>query len=104
MCMDGVSLVVLNDERIQQAMADPQLDFVHKQVLLTLYSMNASGNLDEYEQMLPVYLSTDWAKCDGILNVLEKVGLISRNGKGIELTYTVEAPDVDASCGCHMHA
>ena len=104
MCTDGVSLVVLNDERIQQAMADPKLDFVHKQVLLTLYSMQAAGNLDEYEQMLPLYLSSDWAKCEGILGVLEQVRLISNHGPGIELTYKIEAPDVDDSCGCHAHA
>lgn len=103
MCTDGVSLAVLNDERIMQAMSNPELDFVHKQVLLNLYSMNASGRLDEYEQVLPLYLSTDANTCENILNVLERVGLISRNGKGIELTYKVEAPAED-SCGCHMHA
>jgi hypothetical protein len=104
MCMDGVSLAVLNDERIQQAMSNPQLDFVHQQVLLMLYSMNAAGSLNEYQQVLPLYLSKDLSQCEEILKVLEQAGLISQNRGVIELTYEVQAPEADAACGCHMHA
>ena len=104
MCMDGISLAVLNDERIQQELSNPKLDFVHKQVLMTLYSMNAAGTLGEYRQVLPLYLSKDLSTCEEILNTLEQEGLISRNQGNIELTYKVDAPESDASCGCHVHA
>jgi len=101
MCMDGVSLAVMNDERIQQALASPLLDLVHKQVLFTLYSMNAAGSLDEYQQVLPLYLSTDSATCESILSTLEQAGLLVRNQGTIELTHKVDAPVPDGSCGCH---
>ena len=43
MCMDGVSLAVMNDERIQQALSSPLLDLVHKQVLFALYLHERGG-------------------------------------------------------------
>ena len=102
--MDGVSLAVMNDERIQQALSSPLLDVVHKQVLLALYSMDAAGNLDEYQQILPLYLSTDASTCEAILLTLEQAGLVAHSQGTIELTYKVNAPVADGSCGCHMHA
>ncbi len=104
MCTDGVSLAVMNDERIQQALASPLLDLIHKQVLFALYSMDAAGNLDEYPQVLPLYLSVDASRCEAILSTLEQAGLITRTQGTLELTHKVQAPVPDGSCGCHMHA
>jgi hypothetical protein len=76
---------------------------IHTQVLMALYSMEASGLLAQYRSLLPVYLSTDLERCETILEALAKAGLISRQGEGIELTYKVEADQGDHSCGCHAH-
>jgi hypothetical protein len=81
-------------------MANPILDIVHKQVVMTLYSLEANHQLQEYRRMLPLYLATDWQKCAEILDAIELAGLITQAGEGIELTYHIEAPQ-DAGCGCH---
>jgi hypothetical protein len=104
MCMDGISFAVMSDEKIQQALANPQLDMVHSQVLLALYSMKAAGSLDDYQQVLPVYLSADAETCETILDALEQAGLIMRGRGTIELTHKIDAPEPDGSCGCHVHA
>jgi hypothetical protein len=100
MCMDGVSHLVLSDARIQRKMANPILDIVHKQVVMTLYSLEANHQLQEYRQMLPLYLSMDWPKCAEIIDAIELAGLITRSGERIALTYHIEA-EQDVGCGCH---
>jgi hypothetical protein len=102
MCFDSVSYMLLQDERFMELVANPELDLVHKQVIMALYSLEASHQLDDYRETLPVYLSMDWNTCSQILDVIERVGLISRNDTGITLVHRFEMPDPHASsCGCH---
>lgn len=99
MCTDGVSHLVMNDEKIQKLMSNPILDLVHKQVIMSLYSLEANHNLKDYRQMLPLYLGKDWAACDAILNTIEKAGLLMRTADGIALTHPVER-DASPACRC----
>lgn len=101
MCMDAISHMLMNDETIQNKLANPILDLIHKQVLMALYSMDAENRLHEYRQMLPVYLSTDWLNCERILDVLEEAGLLTRTSGKIDLTYRILTETGDSSCGCH---
>jgi predicted methyltransferase len=101
MCTDGVGHLVLGDEAIQEKMANPILDLVHKQVVMTLYSLDASHRLDEYKEVLPLYLSVDWPQCNAILDAIEQAGLINRTENGIAMTHPVES-DSESSCGCSM--
>jgi len=99
--MDGVSLSLMNDETFRKILADPALDFVHKQVLMTLYSLDHGKRLADYRQMLPIYLSTDWSKCEAILQTLEDAGLIAQSADGsVVLTHPVQAAHPDVACGC----
>jgi hypothetical protein len=100
MCVDGVSRLVMGNPTIQTLMSNPILDIVHKQVLMTLYSLAADHCLYEYEKMLPVYLSADWSECSAILDTLEKAGLLTRTEDGISLTYPIHAEDENSACGC----
>jgi hypothetical protein len=99
MCIDGISHHVLADPTVQRLMANPILDFVHHQVLMALYSLECNDRLDEYKQVLPVYLQKDWSGCDEILKALEQAGLVTRAGDDLQLTVKVEGGGV-ASCGC----
>ena len=99
MCMDGVSHLVMNDEKIQALMSNPGLDLIHKQVVMNLYAMGATNRLKECRQMLPLYLGMDWSVCREILDVIEKAGLIRRDGDDIVLTHPVSA-DISHSCNC----
>jgi hypothetical protein len=99
MCTDGVSLIVMNDENIQQLMSNPILDVIHKQVVMTLYSLDASDGLEDYKRMLPLYLGMDWDVCQKILDTIEKAGLLSHTSDGIALTHRVER-DTSSACGC----
>lgn len=101
MCTDGVGHLVLGDDTIQEKMANPILDIVHKQVIMTLYSLDAAHRLDDYKEMLPLYLSIDWPQCSSILDAIEEAGLISRTESGIVLTHPIES-DNGSSCGCSM--
>ena len=101
MCIDGVGHLVLGDETIQEKMANPILDFVHKQVVMTLYSLDANHRLDEYKEVLPLYLSVDWNQCNAILDAIEQARLINRTEKGIVLTHPVASAG-ESSCGCSM--
>lgn len=101
MCIDGVGHLVLGNETIQEKMANPILDLVHKQVVMTLYSLDANHRLDEYKEILPLYLSTDWSGCSAILDAIEQAGLISRTEQGITLTHRIES-DQGSSCGCSL--
>lgn len=99
MCIDGISHYVLAHPTVQRLMANPTLDFVHHQVLLTLYSLEHTHRLAEYKQVLPLYLQRDWDACEKILTALEQAGLIVRSGEGLRLTVAVEGGD-GSSCGC----
>jgi hypothetical protein len=101
MCIDGVSHLVMNDETIQALMANPILDLVHKQVVMSLYAMDANHQLSTYKEMLPMYLGTDWESCEAILEAIEKAGLLTRTAEGIALVHPVKQ-DVSAGCGCGM--
>ena len=100
MCTDGVSMLLFEHEAIAEKMSNPTLDFVHRQVIMTLYSLEAAKRLDEYRELLPMYLSKDWPECEAILKTIEQAGLLTLNPDGIELTYRVES-DNTTSCGCH---
>ena len=99
MCTDGVSLIVMNDEDIQQLMSNPILDVIHKQVVMTLYSLDANDGLQDYKRMLPLYLGMDWDVCQKILDTIEKAGLLFRTSDGIALTHPVQR-DTTSACGC----
>ncbi len=101
MCIDGVSHLVMNDETLQRMMSNPALDLVHKQVLMALYSLDANNRLHECLELLPVYLSAERGYCEGILDTLEKTGLLVRSEDGIALTYRIKPDQTDSSCGCH---
>ncbi|HMK35367.1 MAG TPA: hypothetical protein VK463_09895 [Desulfomonilaceae bacterium] len=100
MCMDAVGPLVLQDPTVQELMSNPILDFVHKQVVLTLYSLNANHRLQEYKEVLPVYLSQEWSKCAEILDTIQKAGLLVQTADGIHLTHPIETDGMNA-CGCH---
>ena len=100
MCMEGMNCLAMSDEAFQKLMSNTALDLVHKQVLMTLYSMAARKCLHEYKELLPVYLSAEWSRCETILETLERAGLITRTEHGIEFTYKVVENSPSASCGC----
>lgn len=100
MCVDGASRLVMDNPTIQNLMSNPILDIIHKQVVMTLYSLEADHCLHEYEKMLPVYLSLDWPQCSEILDTIEQAGLLARTEDGIALTYPIRAEVESTPCGC----
>ena len=100
MCIDGVSNLIMHDENVRVRMFDPRMDLIHQQVLMTLYSLETGGRLQEYRDVLPLYLSLNWDECALILDTIEQVGLITRSADGITLTYPVKPQDADGACGC----
>ncbi len=101
MCTDGIGHLVISDETIQQLLSNPALDLVHKQVVMTLYSMDAGKTLHEYKKMLPIYLGMDWNKCAQILTEIEKAGIIQWTEDGITILHPIQAEETGHSCGCH---
>ena len=101
MCMDAVSHLLINDRTFQRLVSNPQLDLIHKQVLMALYSMVLGGELDRCRDLLPVYLSSDWQRCETILETLESAGLIRRIDGTVELAYKIDRDAAEGSCGCH---
>ena len=99
MCTEGVSFSAMNDEAVQELLVNPILDFIHKQVLMNLYSMDASNQLNEFKELLPLYLSKDWSACEGILDTLAQAGLLKWTEDGIELTHRICREDL-TSCDC----
>jgi len=81
-------------------MANPILGIIHKQVLMTLYALDASGRLNECMDMLPVYLGAKRSDCEAILEIIEKAGLLKKTETGIELTHKLKSGDAFDSCGC----
>ncbi len=103
MCNVGVSFLAMNDDAIQELLANPILDVIHKQVLMNLYSMDANNQLHEYKELLPLYLSKDWAACEEILDTLVQAGLLKWTDNGIELTRTIPRQEQDQACGMASH-
>jgi hypothetical protein len=99
MCTEGVGHLVMADETIQDLMANPILDFVHKQVVMTLYSLDANKKLTSIRKMLPIYLGMDWEKCKSILDTIEQAGIIKQIDGGILLCHKLTIEDTH-SCGC----
>lgn len=99
MCTDSVSHLLFEHEAIREKMAHPLMDFVHQQVLMTLYSLDGGKKLQECRELLPVYLSKQWSECETILRTLERVGLIAMAGDTVELTYPIHN-DQPSLCGC----
>ncbi|MBI5250143.1 MAG: hypothetical protein HY912_11675 [Desulfomonile tiedjei] len=99
MCIDGVGHLVMNDENIQRLMSHPSLGIIHKQVVMSLYSLDANHELPEYKRMLPIYLGIDWEACQAIIDAIEKAGLVARTSDGIVLTHPVQL-DASPACGC----
>jgi len=91
----------MDDETIREKIANPLMDIVHQQVVMVLYSLDANGQLNQYKEMLPLYLSEDWSKCEAILDVIEKAGLLVRTDQGLQLTHPVRIDTTAAACGCH---
>ncbi len=100
MCIEGGGRLLFSDAKLQELMADPRLELIHKQVLLQLYSMEAAGRLHEYREILPLYLSLEWPRCVEILAVLEDAGLVARNGNRIRMVHQIKSEDSPGSCGC----
>jgi hypothetical protein len=101
MCMDGACQAIMNDSKIQEMLSNPILDMVHKQVVMILYSLENSNRLGTYKEVLPVYLSADWATCSEVLDTIERAGLLRRTSNGIELSYSLSVDDKAGSCECH---
>lgn len=100
MCMDAVSHLVMQDEKILELMNNPELDLVHKQVVMMLYALDAQGKLNDVDDVLPLYLAMDPGRCSSILAAIERAGLLSRCGHEIRLTHPVAAGDEPAACSC----
>jgi hypothetical protein len=103
MCDVGVSFLAMNDDAVQELLANPILGLIHKQVLMNLYSMDAHNQLHEFKELLPLYLSKDWSACEDILNTLVQAGLLKRTDNGIELTRTIPRREQDQACGMGPH-
>lgn len=101
MCMDGVGHLLMEDEGFQRMLAHPDLDFVHRQVVMTLYSLQMNNRLHEWRETLPIYLSQTQEQCEEIVAVLARAGLVNVNGAEISLPYEFEVPESDHSCACH---
>ncbi len=102
MCVEGVGNLVMEDENVRALLADPRLDLIHHQVVMTLYSLDAGGRLADYREILPLYLSVNWERCSEILETIESVGLISRTGGGIALTHPIASDAATSQCLCHV--
>jgi hypothetical protein len=101
MCTDGIGHLVMSDETIQELLANSTLDLVHKQVVMTLYSMEAGKTLSDYKRMLPIYLGMNWQRCSEILREIEKTGLIEWTDAGITILHPVQVEEAGHGCGCH---
>jgi hypothetical protein len=103
MCNVGVSFLAMNDDAVQELLANPILDLIHKQVLMNLYSMDANNQLHEFKELLPLYLSKDWSACEEILDTLVQAKLLKWTDNGIELTRTIPRQEQDQACGMGPH-
>ena len=100
MCTTGVSYQVMTDPVIQDIVSRKELDFLHQQVIMVLYTLQHEKRLHDYRQMLPIYLGRDWDACERLLAVLESAGVVRRVGTDIELPYEVHIDDAGDACAC----
>ncbi len=100
MCTEAVSQVLLEDEAIQKLMADPAMDVIHQQVIMTLYSLDVGHRLEQIRTLLPIYLGMKWERCSEILDVISKAGLIKREGDNVRLTHPIAKERLGSDCGC----
>lgn len=100
MCTEAVSQVLLEDELIQNLMADPAMDVLHQQVLMTLYSLDVAHRLEQVRTLLPIYLGMKWDRCSEVLDIIAKVGLIKREGDDVKLTHPIARERLSSECGC----
>ena len=100
MCTTSVGDIIIGNEMFQELMAKPGLDLIHKQVLMTLYALDAQKRLGDYKTMLPIYLATDWQNCKEILSTLESNGLIKIDQESISMSYPLNIDAAQSSCGC----
>jgi len=91
----------LNDQRIMKLLANPALDFVHHQVVMVLYSLEANHRLDDYREVLPPYLSLNQERCLALIDDLASAGLLTVGGDGIRLTHKIVADESQSGCACH---
>jgi hypothetical protein len=99
MCTASVGNILVYDDHIQELMNKPIMDIVHKQVVMTLYSLALSKQLDNYEKLLPVYLGIPVEECRAILGTIEQAGLIEIANGRIRLTHPIQ-PDASDPCAC----
>jgi len=100
MCTASVGDIIMGNAVIQELMAKPDLDLIHKQVLMTLYALDAQKQLGDHKTILPIYLSMDWKDCEEILRTLESVGLITLDRGSILMNYPIDVDSNHSSCGC----
>ncbi len=100
MCTASVGDIIMENALIQELMAKPDLDLIHKQVLITLYALDSQKRLDDHKTMLPIYLSMDWKNCEEILRTLESAGLITIDQGSILMNYPIDVDSNQSSCGC----
>jgi len=100
MCTTGISYYVMTDPYLHEIMTRRNLDFLHQQVIMVLYTLQHDKRLHEYRQMLPVYLGRDWTACEPLLDGLEAAGIINRSIDGIELPHQIFIQDDRDACAC----
>lgn len=102
MCMDGACSFILQNENVQRLMSDPSLDLIHKQVVMMLYSLDASDRLGEYREILPVYLTLEWDKVAEILQTLEQAGLVILTADRLLLAHPIKSDESAVACACRF--
>ncbi|MDD3471872.1 MAG: hypothetical protein PHS86_03730 [Syntrophaceae bacterium] len=99
MCTASVGNLLVYDNDFQELMNNPVMDIIHKQVVMTLYSLDLSKRLHEYQKLLPVYLGMSLEECNKLLETIEQAGIIHKENGVIRLTHPVNVDSAE-SCGC----
>ncbi len=102
MCTTGISYQVMSNPLIRDIVVRDNLDFLHQQVIMVLYTLQHEKRLDQYAQMLPLYLGKDMTACEQLLADLESAGVVRRSGGGIELLHEIHVDDDGDACACGM--
>ncbi len=101
MCTASVAGLIFADEEIQRLLANPLLDMIHRQVVLTLYGLDLDHKLHEYESLLPVYLGVSPEECSAIIEKIVQAGLVAHSENGLVLTRPLDPDRMESSCHCH---
>ncbi|MGB9617153.1 MAG: hypothetical protein ACP5M0_14020 [Desulfomonilaceae bacterium] len=102
MCTTGISFQVMTNPIIREIVVRANLDFVHQQVIMVLYTLQHEKRLDQYAQVLPLYLGKDWSACERLLADLEAAGVVRRSSGGVDLPYEIHVDDDGDACACGM--